>query len=566
MKTTSLWSLPGLLVLSAGLAPMAAPAMAATTPGPVCIVYGDANQDGVFWVEDVWLLMDWLDGAPPPMPEPGTHAFLATDVDFDQRITWFDALLAIDKLNGLIEHFPHGDSVCIFPFAGFEWALPICSTRVVPNRFIPRTPEDIIHSESEVAINSRDEYVFRGIKTIADFPEGAVTFTIEMWQTEMFHWQSFPFSVGLPHMSMGYFNWDRQWYFDTITEAGGRVRHVYNLTPGGAQLNVRYSTRYEYNPATHTLVISFRKGEEAYQEVYRGLSYWGQTGLETHGENHTNGRKTAKIFLLSSDGHGTAHYRLTCEGAGCPAPGGDLTPPEVTASLSGTMGSNGWYTSNVGLSWNVSDAESGIASTSGCEAVSLTANTTGTSFSCTATNGVGLSTTVPATIKIDKDAPVVQPTVTGTLGLNGWYVSDVTVSWAVSDATSGVESTTGCGVTSLTANTPGTTVTCSATNHAGLTAAGQVTVKIDKSPGAITSNLIAVVASLPNVNAGIKNALTSKLQNALASLGRGNGNAARNQLAAFINEVEAQAGKALRVADAIFLIEQARNAMAGIVS
>lgn len=564
MKTRNLWSLPGLLLLAVGLA--LPPAIAASTPGLGCVVYGDSNQDGVFGLDDLYLLMDWLDGAPPPMPEKGSRAFLATDVDGNQQIDWYDFFQFLDVLNGVSPGFPYGNSVCLFSFAGFEWQVYDCSTRVLPNQFIPRTPEDIIHSESEVGINSRDEYVFRGIKTTTDFPEGVVTFTVEMWQTEMFHWQSFPFVAVLPHAMLGYFNWDRQWYFDTVNESGGGVRHIYNLTPGGAQLNVRYTGKFEYNPATHTLVFWFRKGEEAYQEVYRGLSYWGRTGLESHGENHADGRKSAKIFLLSSDGHGTAHYRLTCDGAGCPTPGGDETAPEVSASMTGTLGANGWYTSNVGLSWNVSDAESGIASTSGCEAVSLTANTTGTSFLCTATNGVGLVTTVPATIKIDKDAPVVQPTVTGTLGLNGWYVSDVTVSWAVSDATSGVGSTTGCGVTSLTANTPGTTVTCSATNHAGLTAAGQATVKIDKSPGAITSNLIAVVASLPNVNAGIKNALTSKLQNALASLGRGNGNAARNQLAAFINEVEAQAGKALRVADAIFLIEQARNAMAGIVS
>ncbi|MBL8291698.1 MAG: hypothetical protein JNN08_07675 [Bryobacterales bacterium] len=541
---------------------MPAPAIAATTPGPGCILYGDSNQDGVFWVEDEWLLESWLNGV-PPIPQPGTHAFLATDVDFDQRITWFDALLIIDKLNGIIEHFPYGDSTCLFSFAGFEWQVYDVSTYVVPNQYIPRTPEDIIHSESEIAINSHDQYVFRGVKTIADFPEGPVTFTIEMWQTEMFHWQSLPFGAVLPSASLAYFNWDRQWYFDTVTESGGGDRHIYDLTPGGAQLNVHYSAKFEYNPATHMLVFSFRKGDEAYQEVYRGVSYWGRTGMESHGENHRNGHKTAKIFLLSSDGHGTAHYRLSWEET---PPSGDQTPPVVSASITGTLGSNGWYTSNVGLSWNVSDAESGITSTSGCEAVSLTANTTGASFSCTATNGEGLSTTVPATIKIDKDAPVVQPTVTGTLGLNGWYLSDVTVNWAVSDATSRIGSSTGCGVTTLTTNTAGTTVTCNATNNAGLTTAGQVTVKIDKSPAGITRNLIAVVASLPNVNAGIKNSLTSKLDNALASLTRGNGNAARNQLAAFINEVEAQAGKALRVADAVFLIQQARNAMAGIVS
>jgi sugar lactone lactonase YvrE len=90
--------------------------------------------------------------------------------------------------------------------------------------------------------------------------------------------------------------------------------------------------------------------------------------------------------------------------------------------------------------------------------------------------------------------------------------------------------------------------------------ANTLTIKIAKTPESVINNMIAVVTGLPNVNDGIKNALTSKLQNALASLARGNGTAAKNQLGAFINQVEAQRGKKLSAEVADCLIEQARIA------
>jgi hypothetical protein len=69
------------------------------------------------------------------------------------------------------------------------------------------------------------------------------------------------------------------------------------------------------------------------------------------------------------------------------------------------LGNNGWYTSNVSVSWNVTDPESGIASSSGCSPMTLTADTAGATLTCFATNGVGLSASASATIKIDRTAP-----------------------------------------------------------------------------------------------------------------------------------------------------------------
>lgn len=85
----------------------------------------------------------------------------------------------------------------------------------------------------------------------------------------------------------------------------------------------------------------------------------------------------------------------------------DTTPPVIVPQITGTLGNNGWYTSNVTVIWNVSDPESGIASSTGCATATLTTDTAGVSLGCTATNGAGLSSSSGVTIKIDKTPPVV---------------------------------------------------------------------------------------------------------------------------------------------------------------
>lgn len=82
----------------------------------------------------------------------------------------------------------------------------------------------------------------------------------------------------------------------------------------------------------------------------------------------------------------------------------DDTPPLIGGpAIVGTLGTNGWYTSDAIVSWTVNDPESGIASSTGCGSVTLTASS---SVHCTATNGAGLSTSAPIlNVKIDKTPP-----------------------------------------------------------------------------------------------------------------------------------------------------------------
>lgn len=98
------------------------------------------------------------------------------------------------------------------------------------------------------------------------------------------------------------------------------------------------------------------------------------------------------------------------------------------------------------------------------------------------TGASGSSTTVTGTyVPADSTPPVITPNVTGTLGNNGWYTSDVSVSWTVTDPDSTVTSTTGCDPTTINADTAGTTLTCSATS-AGGTNSQSVTIKRDATP------------------------------------------------------------------------------------
>ena len=151
----------------------------------------------------------------------------------------------------------------------------------------------------------------------------------------------------------------------------------------------------------------------------------------------------------------------------------DNTPPSITPVVVGTLNGD-WYTSNVAVSWTVTDGESPVTSAP-CAASSVTSDTQGVTFTCSATSAGGTAN-ASVTIKRDATAPVITPTVTGTLN-GGWYTSNVSVSWAVSEPTSPFTST-GCAASSVTSDTQGVTFTCSATS-AGGTASASVTIKRD---------------------------------------------------------------------------------------
>jgi len=103
----------------------------------------------------------------------------------------------------------------------------------------------------------------------------------------------------------------------------------------------------------------------------------------------------------------------------------------------GTLGANGWYRSNVTINWTVIGAET----STGCNAVTLIADTAGTKITCSATSG-GDETTKTVTIKLDKTPPSATPVAARPPDANGWYNQPLAIAFSGADATSGLEGCT----------------------------------------------------------------------------------------------------------------------------
>lgn len=126
-----------------------------------------------------------------------------------------------------------------------------------------------------------------------------------------------------------------------------------------------------------------------------------------------------------------------------PAPVTDTTPPVITPNVSGTLGDNGWYVSDVTVSWTVVDNESAISSSSGCSATTITSDTVGTTLTCTATSAGGTASQ-SLTIKRDATAPSIVLNAAADScsvpGSNGWCRGEQTAGFTATDGTSGLAS------------------------------------------------------------------------------------------------------------------------------
>lgn len=141
----------------------------------------------------------------------------------------------------------------------------------------------------------------------------------------------------------------------------------------------------------------------------------------------------------------------------------DTTAPVITPNIIGTFGNNGWYVSNVNLTWTVVDNESAITSQSGCGEVNIVADQAATTYTCQATSSGGTASQ-SVTIKRDATAPTLNPTVSPNPVLfNGTATADPNAN----DNLSGVASSS-CGSVD-TSSVGANSVTCSAEDNAGNT-------------------------------------------------------------------------------------------------
>jgi len=181
----------------------------------------------------------------------------------------------------------------------------------------------------------------------------------------------------------------------------------------------------------------------------------------------------------------------------------DKSSPVITPNLTPVPNGAGWNTGTVNVAWSVTDPQSGVVSSTGCNSSAQSTETSGLTLTCAATNWADSSNSASVILKVDLSAPVIVPGVAPPPNAAGWNNTDVTVGFTFGDPVSGIASASpGCGGATFTSETLGTTLTCSVVNGAGLTAAVPVTVRIDK-----TKPLVSNVVVNPNP-APVNTALT----------------------------------------------------------
>jgi trimeric autotransporter adhesin len=185
-------------------------------------------------------------------------------------------------------------------------------------------------------------------------------------------------------------------------------------------------------------------------------------------------------------------------------------PPIITPSVVGTLGNNGWYVSNVMVSWTVEENGAAISSQAGCTTQNITSDTRGVTFSCSATSASGGSSSASVTIKRDTTAPIVSAAATSLPNSAGWYNADVTVRFNCFDAIAGVAN---CPADQIL-NSEGLAVSSTAQTISDLagnvsTASGIVTVKLDKTAPVVTVTGVTDGASYPTGGAPTAGCTTS---------------------------------------------------------
>jgi hypothetical protein len=185
-------------------------------------------------------------------------------------------------------------------------------------------------------------------------------------------------------------------------------------------------------------------------------------------------------FTIDAEGTGdfaaTRTYSVTISDGTPPVIGYAFDPPAPD-------GSNGWYVGDVDVDWTVTDPESAISST-GCNDTTLSSDTAGASWTCSAASTGGSNSVTTAIVKRDATPPTITTAATTAPdGNNGWYVSPVTVSFTCNDALSGIASCPADQVLNSDGN-PVSSTAQTATDNAGNASAPSnvVAVKIDRTP------------------------------------------------------------------------------------
>ncbi|MHB8469678.1 MAG: hypothetical protein ACYDCH_07985 [Gaiellaceae bacterium] len=191
---------------------------------------------------------------------------------------------------------------------------------------------------------------------------------------------------------------------------------------------------------------------------------------------------------------------------------GDTDPPVAAPTQSPAANGAGWNNSDVTVNWNWSDSGSGIDASRCTTATTSSGEGSAIVLSSTCTDLAGNTGTATYTVKVDKTAPALAPTVSpNPLALNG----PATVSANATDALSGIAS---AGCAPVDSSQYGSfTVACTATDNAGNSASASVsydvTVQATK-----RSVLAGIQASLASASGHDQEALRQAARDLAASL------------------------------------------------
>ena len=163
-----------------------------------------------------------------------------------------------------------------------------------------------------------------------------------------------------------------------------------------------------------------------------------------------------------------------------------LANPTVSFTLTGTAGTNGWFTSDVTIHWTVTEPLS-VTSSSGCEPGQLVTTEGETSHTCTVTFSGGSSSST-ATPKIDKTAPVaVGAALARAPDSNGWFNHPVAAAFSGQDAVSGIASCSSPAYAGADGASAALSGTC--TDVAGNSSGASIGFKYDATPPAVTPSV-----------------------------------------------------------------------------
>jgi hypothetical protein len=157
----------------------------------------------------------------------------------------------------------------------------------------------------------------------------------------------------------------------------------------------------------------------------------------------------------------------------------DPTPPVINRVVTGTLGNNGWYTSNVSVDWTVNDPESpNSLQTTGCNDQNIIADQAEQTYSCSATSAGGSSG--PQSVSIKRDATDPNVSLNGGPADGQSYFFGDTPAAPTCDASDDLSGLDGaCSVSGYSSAVGTHTVTATATDNAGNenTASSTYTVK-----------------------------------------------------------------------------------------